>query len=81
LLRITTCWKRFGRFARKPRSERETIHATLRSLVENEVQVPRHHSKANRQRVAKALGLSEPTLSEKLTLEDTSFDHVVDRLR
>jgi AraC-like DNA-binding protein len=31
--------------------------------------------------VAKALGLSAQLLSEKLAEENTSFDHVVDRLR
>jgi AraC-like DNA-binding protein len=31
--------------------------------------------------VAKALGLSAQILSEKLAEENTSFDHVVDRLR
>ena len=39
--------------------ERKTVRGTLRSLVENEVQKVLHHGKANRQRVAKALGLSE----------------------
>ena len=61
--------------------ERKTVRGTLRSLVENEVQKVLHHGKANRQRVAKALGLSERTLSEGLAAEDTSFDYVVDRLR
>jgi AraC-like DNA-binding protein len=61
--------------------ERKTVRGTLRSLVENEVQKILHHGKANRQRVAKALGLSERTLSQGLAEEDTSFDHVVDRLR
>jgi AraC-like DNA-binding protein len=61
--------------------ERYTAHGTLRSLVENEVQKLLHQGKANRQKVAKALGLSERTLSERLAEEDTSFDHVVDRLR
>jgi AraC-like DNA-binding protein len=61
--------------------ERKTVRGTLRSLVENEVQKVLHHGKANRQRVAKALGLSERTLSQGLAEEDTSFDHVVDRLR
>jgi AraC-like DNA-binding protein len=60
---------------------RKAIHGTLRSLVENEVQKLLHHGKANRQRVAKALGLSAQTLSERLVDENTSFDHVVDRLR
>jgi AraC-like DNA-binding protein len=61
--------------------ERKTVHGTLRSLVENEVHKLLHHGKANRQRVAKALGLRTQILSEKLAKENTSFDHVVDRLR
>ena len=61
--------------------ERKTVHGTLRSLVENELHKLLHNGKANRQRVAKALGLSAQTLSERLAEESTSFDHVVDRLR
>ena len=61
--------------------ERKTVHGTLRSLVENEVHKLLHHGKANRQGVAKALGLSAQTLSERLAEENTSFDRVVDRLR
>jgi AraC-like DNA-binding protein len=61
--------------------ERKTVRGTLRALVENEVQKLLHHGKANRQRVAKALGLSAQILSEKLAEENTSFDQVVDRLR
>jgi AraC-like DNA-binding protein len=61
--------------------ERKTVRGTLRSLVESEVQKSLHHGKAKRRRVAKALGLSERTLSEGLAAENTSFDHVVDRLR
>ena len=57
------------------------VHGTLRSLVENELHKLLHHGKANRQRVAKALGLSERTLSQGLAEEDTGFDHVLDRLR
>ena len=61
--------------------ERKTVHGTLRSLVENELHKLLHHGKADRQRVAKALGLSAQTLSERLAEENTSFDRVVDRLR
>jgi AraC-like DNA-binding protein len=61
--------------------ERKTVHGTLRSLVENELHKLLHHGKANRQRVAKALGLSAQTLSERLAEENISFGHVVDRLR
>jgi AraC-like DNA-binding protein len=61
--------------------ERNTAHGTLRSSVENEVQKLLPHGKANRQRVAKALGLTERTLSQKLGRENTSYNDVVDRLR
>ena len=49
--------------------------------MENEVHKLLHHGKASRERVAKALGLSGRTLSQRLAEEDTSYDHVVDRLR
>ena len=61
--------------------ERNTPRGTLRASVENEVQKLLPHGRANRQRVAKALGLSERTLSQKLAEEDTSYHDVVDRLR
>jgi AraC-like DNA-binding protein len=61
--------------------DRKTVRGTVRSLVENEVQKILHHGKADRRRIAKALGLSERTLSEGLAQENTSFDHVLDRLR
>ena len=61
--------------------ERNTAHGTLRSLVENEVQKLLPHGKANRQRVAKALGLSERMLSQRLAEEGISYNDVVDRLR
>jgi hypothetical protein len=46
--------------------ECNTAYGTLRSSVENEVQKLSPHGKANRQRVAKALGLTERTLAQKL---------------
>ena len=61
--------------------ERDTARETLRCLVENEVQKLLPHGKANRRRVAKALGLSERILSQKLAEEGTSYNDVVDRLR
>ena len=61
--------------------ERNAAHGTLRSLVENEVQKLLPHGKANRQRVAKALGLTERTLAQKLGEENTTYEKVVNRLR
>ena len=61
--------------------ERNTARGTLRSSVENEVQKLLPHGRATRQRVAKALSLSERALSQKLAEEETSYDKVVDRLR
>jgi AraC-like DNA-binding protein len=62
-------------------SERSTAHGSLRSLVENEAQKLLPHGRGNRQTVAKALGMSERTLSQKLAREGTSYDDIVDRLR
>jgi AraC-like DNA-binding protein len=39
------------------------------------------HGKANRQSIAKALGLTERMLAQQLGQEDTSYEKVVDRLR
>ena len=61
--------------------ERNTAYGTLRSSVENEVQKLLPHGKANRQRVAKALGLTERTLAQKLGEENTSYEKIVGRLR
>jgi hypothetical protein len=61
--------------------ERNTAYGTLRSSVENELQKLLPHCKANRPRVAKALGLTERTLVQKLGEENTSYEKVVDRLR
>jgi AraC-like DNA-binding protein len=61
--------------------ERNTAQGTLRHLVENQVQKLLPHGRANRQRVAKALGLSERMLSQRLAEEHTSYQVVVDRLR
>jgi AraC-like DNA-binding protein len=61
--------------------ERNTAHGTLLHSVESEVQKLLPHGRANRQRVAKALGLSERTLSQRLVEENTSYEKVIDRLR
>ena len=60
--------------------ERNTAYGTLRSSVESEVQKLLPHGKANRQNVAKALGLTERTLAQKLSEENTAYEKVVDRL-
>jgi len=39
------------------------------------------HGRANRQKVAKTLRLSERTLSQRLAEENTSYEKVVDALR
>jgi AraC-like DNA-binding protein len=54
---------------------------TLRAMVENEVQKLLPHGDARRHSVAKALGLSERTLTRKLTDEGTTYEQVVDELR
>ena len=61
--------------------ERNTAVGTLRFSVENELQKLLPHGKANRQTVARALGISERTLSRKLSGEGTTYDELVDQLR
>jgi AraC-like DNA-binding protein len=68
-------------FCEEAAKDRNAAHGTLRSLVENEVQKLLPHGRANSQRVAKALGLSERNLSQRLAEEDTSYEKVVDHLR
>ena len=61
--------------------ERNTAVGTLRSSVENELQKLLPHGKANRQSVAKALRMSERTLSRRLAGEGTNYEEIVDQLR
>jgi AraC-like DNA-binding protein len=61
--------------------ERNTAVGTLRSSVENELQKLLPHGKANRQTVARALAMSERTLSRRLAGEGTTYDELVDQLR
>jgi hypothetical protein len=60
--------------------DRNTSPGSLRSSVENEVQKLLPHGKAERQSVAKALGMSTRTLSRRLADEGRTFGEVVDRL-
>ena len=61
--------------------ERNTAAESVRALVENEVQRLLPHGKAEKQTVAKALGMSERTLSRRLEDEDATYEKVVDQLR
>jgi AraC-like DNA-binding protein len=61
--------------------ERHTPKGTLRASVEDEVQKLLPHGKAKRQTVARALAMSERTLSRKLTEEHTTYDEILDQLR
>jgi AraC-like DNA-binding protein len=61
--------------------ERHTPTGTLRASVETEAQKLLPHGKANRQTVAREMGMSERTLARRLAREGTSYDEVVDQLR
>jgi AraC-like DNA-binding protein len=61
--------------------ERHTPAETLRALVENEVQKQLPNGTVDRRAVARALGMSERTLSRKLADEGATYEEVVDELR
>jgi AraC-like DNA-binding protein len=61
--------------------ERATPKGTLRAAVENEAQRLLPHGKAQREEVAKALGLSTRTFSRRLAEEGIGFDEVLYELR
>jgi AraC-like DNA-binding protein len=61
--------------------ERNTAKGTLRASVEEEVQRLLPHGGANRKAVAKALAMSERTLSRKLAGERATYEDIVDQLR
>jgi AraC-like DNA-binding protein len=61
--------------------ERNTALGSVRSSVENELQKLLPHGKANKQKVARALGISEAMLSRGLADEGATYEKVVDHLR
>jgi AraC-like DNA-binding protein len=61
--------------------ERDTKAGTLRSAVENEVQMLLPHGRTEKQNIAKRLGISARTLSRRLAEEGTTYEDVVDQLR
>ena len=61
--------------------ERRTASDTLRAAVEKEAEKLLPHGKAQKQTVAKALGMSVRTFSRRLAVEGTTYEEVVDELR
>ena len=61
--------------------ERKTASDTLRAAVEKEVEKLLPHGKAQKQTVAKALGMSARTFARRLAVEETTYEEVVDQLR
>jgi AraC-like DNA-binding protein len=68
-------------FCDEAASERHTPAETLRASVENEVQKLMPNGTVDRGTVARALGMSERTLSRKLADEGATYAEVVDQLR
>jgi AraC-like DNA-binding protein len=61
--------------------ERRTASDTLRAAVEKEVEKLLPHGKAQKQTVARTLGMSVRTFSRRLSVEETTYEDVVDELR
>ena len=61
--------------------ERRTASDTLRAAVEKEAEKLLPHGKAQRQTVAKALGMSTRTFARRLDVEGTTYEEVIDELR
>jgi AraC-like DNA-binding protein len=61
--------------------ERKTASDTLRAAVEKEAEKLLPHGKAQKQTVARTLGMSVRTFARRLAVEETTYDEVVDELR
>ena len=61
--------------------ERRTVSDTLRAAVEKEAEKLLPHGKAQKQTVARALGMSTRTFSRRLDVEGTTYEDVIDELR
>jgi AraC-like DNA-binding protein len=61
--------------------ERRTASDTLRAAVEKEVEKLLPHGKAQRQIIARALGMSTRTFARRLDVEGTTYEEVIDELR
>jgi AraC-like DNA-binding protein len=68
-------------FCRMATKERRTASDTLRAAVEKEAEKLLPHGKAQKQTVAKALGMSTRSCSRRLADEGTSYEEVLDQLR
>jgi AraC-like DNA-binding protein len=68
-------------FCDRAAKERGTGKGTLRAAVENEVEKLLPHGKARMQNVARAMALSDRTLSRRLSEEGATYADVVDQLR
>jgi AraC-like DNA-binding protein len=62
-------------------TERRTASDTFRAAVEKEAEKLLPHGKAQKQTVAKALGMSARTFARRLAVEETTYEEVVDELR
>ena len=61
--------------------ERRTASDTLRAAVEKEAEKLLPHGKAQKQTVAKTLGMSTRTFARRLDVEGTTYEEVIDELR
>lgn len=68
-------------FCEEAEKARNTLAASFRAVVENEVERLLPHAQADAKTVANSLGLSVATLSRRLSREETTFVEVVDQLR